>query len=283
MGTGAAMPRTGAQNQSGSPFGVQQRTANSNSSKSKKAPPAMPGITRPGDKLSGIPHRSKAKSKSPPTSTTTPSTQFTSGGNGTSTASGVTSKAPTASKPTAAPKCHVPIRSSKPGIFTQKKGFPDHTVSAHRQARLIRYRQKRQQRQLAAISGCKKIRYECRKTLADSRPRIKGRFAKVHTTPNDQTKPEPKGNSKGLGKSTAQPEPNPFARSCSMINLNDYEEIIAFKEEDNSDVLLERPLDPGDDASSALTQVRPAHASAVLLASGALILSVVSVLPVVPR
>mgnify|MGYP001803333052 CR=1 FL=1 len=154
------VPRGQTQNRTGVSFMQQKNVSNSKTaSKNKKTTPT-PGITRPGDKLSGIPHRSKAKSKSPPTSTTTPSTQFTSGGNGNSTASGGTSKAP--SSKVTPPKCHVPIRSNTPGIFTHKKGT-DHTFSAHRQARLIRYRQKRQQRQLAAVSGCKKIRYECRK------------------------------------------------------------------------------------------------------------------------
>lgn len=53
---------------------------------------------------------------------------------------------------------------------------PPPTVSAQRHAQLQRYRAKR----LARHLGHKKIRYECRKTLADNRPRIKGRFAKVH-------------------------------------------------------------------------------------------------------
>lgn len=48
-------------------------------------------------------------------------------------------------------------------------------ASALRHAQLQRYRAKR----LARHLGHKKIRYECRKTLADNRPRIKGRFAKV--------------------------------------------------------------------------------------------------------
>ena len=51
-------------------------------------------------------------------------------------------------------------------------------TSALRQAQLQRYRAKR----LARHLGHKKIRYECRKTLADNRPRIKGRFAKVLPT-----------------------------------------------------------------------------------------------------
>ena len=55
------------------------------------------------------------------------------------------------------------------------------TAAANRKARLARYRAKRLARQQAAISGHKKIRYACRKTLADSRPRIKGRFAKVNS------------------------------------------------------------------------------------------------------
>ena len=50
-------------------------------------------------------------------------------------------------------------------------------TSALRQAQLQRYRAKR----LARHLGHKKIRYECRKTLADNRPRIKGRFAKVNS------------------------------------------------------------------------------------------------------
>ena len=43
---------------------------------------------------------------------------------------------------------------------------------------LARYREKRARRRL----GHKKIRYECRKTLADNRPRFKGRFAKIIPT-----------------------------------------------------------------------------------------------------
>ena len=48
-------------------------------------------------------------------------------------------------------------------------------TSVLRQQQLQRYRAKR----LARNLGHKKIRYECRKTLADNRPRVKGRFAKV--------------------------------------------------------------------------------------------------------
>ena len=66
----------------------------------------------------------------------------------------------------------------------QMQGLREETVltrpfaqSALRQAQLQRYRAKRIARHL----GHKKIRYECRKTLADNRPRIKGRFAKVNS------------------------------------------------------------------------------------------------------
>ena len=48
-----------------------------------------------------------------------------------------------------------------------------------RRLRILRYRQKRQERNFD-----RKIKYACRKTLADSRPRVRGRFAK-----NDDSAP----------------------------------------------------------------------------------------------
>jgi len=45
------------------------------------------------------------------------------------------------------------------------------TIEERRQ-RILRYRQKRHERNFK-----KRIKYACRKTLADSRPRIRGRFA----------------------------------------------------------------------------------------------------------
>lgn len=42
-----------------------------------------------------------------------------------------------------------------------------------RRQKILRYRQKRHERNFK-----KKIKYTCRKTLADSRPRVRGRFAR---------------------------------------------------------------------------------------------------------
>jgi hypothetical protein len=43
-----------------------------------------------------------------------------------------------------------------------------------REAALVRFRQKRRERRFGKL-----IRYDCRKKLADARPRIKGRFVRV--------------------------------------------------------------------------------------------------------
>jgi len=49
-----------------------------------------------------------------------------------------------------------------------------------RRLRILRYRQKRNERNFD-----RKIKYACRKTLADSRPRVRGRFAKNDDGPGD--------------------------------------------------------------------------------------------------
>ena len=54
-----------------------------------------------------------------------------------------------------------------------------------RQARIRRYQEKKMARNFK-----KKIKYVCRKTLADSRPRVHGRFAKHVPAPAaDEAKP----------------------------------------------------------------------------------------------
>lgn len=44
---------------------------------------------------------------------------------------------------------------------------------AERAQKILKYRQKRHERNFT-----KRIKYQCRKTLADSRPRVRGRFAR---------------------------------------------------------------------------------------------------------
>ena len=66
---------------------------------------------------------------------------------------------------------HLNSNQIQPGVMRR-------IPSELRMQQLARYREKRARRRL----GHKKIRYECRKTLADNRPRFKGRFAKIIPT-----------------------------------------------------------------------------------------------------
>jgi hypothetical protein len=66
---------------------------------------------------------------------------------------------------------HLNSEQIQPGVMRR-------IPSEIRMQQLARYREKRARRRL----GHKKIRYECRKTLADNRPRYKGRFAKIIPT-----------------------------------------------------------------------------------------------------
>ncbi|EFJ52133.1 hypothetical protein VOLCADRAFT_86975 [Volvox carteri f. nagariensis] len=62
---------------------------------------------------------------------------------------------------------------------------PDGTLKEldpERAAQLNRYKQKRMLRMRALAEGAKKVRYECRKQMADTRPRVRGRFAKVNSS-----------------------------------------------------------------------------------------------------
>ncbi|KQK10466.1 two-component response regulator-like APRR5 isoform X2 [Brachypodium distachyon] len=75
------------------------------------------------------------------------------------------------------------------GPFSQKVG---RYSAEERKERVERYRVKRHQRNFT-----KKITYACRKSLADSRPRVKGRFARNGETEaeNDDHRPETSDNS----------------------------------------------------------------------------------------
>lgn len=57
-------------------------------------------------------------------------------------------------------------------------GVPRRVVSQERQAQLDRYRAKRARR-LLGLNKTQPVRYECRKTLANARVRVKGRFVKA--------------------------------------------------------------------------------------------------------
>lgn len=72
----------------------------------------------------------------------------------------------------------ISISHSKSSIGTSDHLFPpirmpSHLTSMDREAKVLRYREKKKTRQFE-----KKIRYASRKAYAQTRPRIKGRFAK---------------------------------------------------------------------------------------------------------
>ncbi|CAH8358729.1 unnamed protein product [Eruca vesicaria subsp. sativa] len=72
-------------------------------------------------------------------------------------------------------------RSTTTTTITTSTGTTgDQTSSMNREARVLRYREKRKNRKFE-----KTIRYASRKAYAESRPRIKGRFAKRTETEND--------------------------------------------------------------------------------------------------
>jgi hypothetical protein len=61
-----------------------------------------------------------------------------------------------------------------------------HSTMHERQAKVMRYREKRKRRRYE-----KQILYESRKAYAQLRPRIKGRFAKVHEEATLPSSPAP--------------------------------------------------------------------------------------------
>ncbi|KAG4985465.1 hypothetical protein JHK86_033156 [Glycine max] len=63
--------------------------------------------------------------------------------------------------------------SSESSLIIEEMSRTSPYSPEEKKVRIERYRNKRNQR-----NYCKKIKYACRKTLADSRPRIRGRFAR---------------------------------------------------------------------------------------------------------
>ncbi|KAJ0266855.1 Zinc finger protein CONSTANS-LIKE 5 [Hirschfeldia incana] len=74
----------------------------------------------------------------------------------------------------------IPFNRSTTTITSSTATTGDQASSMNREARVLRYREKRKNRKFE-----KTIRYASRKAYAESRPRIKGRFAKRTETEND--------------------------------------------------------------------------------------------------
>lgn len=65
--------------------------------------------------------------------------------------------------------CNININKSRNGSLQPRTKC----TPSYRKQSIMRYKQKRDQRNFE-----KRIKYNCRKTLADSRPRVRGRFAR---------------------------------------------------------------------------------------------------------
>ena len=77
------------------------------------------------------------------------------------------------------PKAETP-EERKARIEQEKQDLIREFKKKTREAALVRFRQKRRERRFGKL-----IRYECRKQLADARPRVKGRFVRIRPTDNN--------------------------------------------------------------------------------------------------
>ncbi|KAM0837710.1 hypothetical protein ACQ4PT_003584 [Festuca glaucescens] len=104
----------------------------------------------------------------------------------------ITFQVPPATAPTTMPLCGCTLTNTAGcevimDIDGDMMMVPAHHSTMHeRHAKVMRYREKRKRRRYE-----KQIQYESRKSYAQLRPRVKGRFAKVHEEPIVPSSPPP--------------------------------------------------------------------------------------------
>lgn len=74
-----------------------------------------------------------------------------------------------------------PQSDKKSRIEIEKQELIREFKKKTREAALVRFRQKRSERRFGKL-----IRYDCRKKLADARPRVKGRFVRIKSDEYDE-------------------------------------------------------------------------------------------------
>lgn len=72
------------------------------------------------------------------------------------------------------------VEEKKQRIEHEKQDLIREFKKKTREAALVRFRQKRRERRFGKL-----IRYDCRKKLADARPRVKGRFVRIKEDEED--------------------------------------------------------------------------------------------------
>ncbi|PXF49408.1 Two-component response regulator-like PRR37 [Gracilariopsis chorda] len=81
------------------------------------------------------------------------------------------------------PKSETP-EERKARVENEKQDLIREFKKKTREAALVRFRQKRRERRFGKL-----IRYDCRKKLADARPRVKGRFVRMKNENDDESEP----------------------------------------------------------------------------------------------
>ncbi len=93
-------------------------------------------------------------------------------------------------------------------------------------------------RMKACAEGLKRVRYECRKVLADARPRVKGRFAKTDCEPAPGLSLE-SDLRRALGAFTIEQQPSPAATGAATAPAAPHAPLLA----STSDLITDKELE----------------------------------------